>query len=499
MALNAAQQWWVRAGGNQLNGGGYDATISGAGTNYSDSDTAQVTFNGTTVTAATSGIAAVITITGYTVTGLEIGNICRIASGTNYTTGYYCITNVNTGANTWTFDRNCTTGVGAAMVGRMGGAHASLQSYASNATGLSFPTLTTPLIAGNIVNVRGNNGSPQDYDYSAGTFSFPAGNDTAGRVQFIGYNVRPIHANSGIFDGSNGQHRWSNFKIVVKASAATVDSNVLGTGSYNDYDNIIIDVNGNDMSAFCGNSAAGSHCRYSNIEILNSGSTSAGTKAAIGGTIATITNCTFDNIYIHDVRGNGIQCNVTQGWIFRNCIVANCNGAGGSIIFDATATVTASEIWNCTVDNGAGDGIQINSLKAIFGLTIKNTIISNHRVAGKFGLNITVGNASANDPWIAGKFDYNNFSNNTADRQNANAGAHDLALTPGYGSGGGQFTVGTNMKAVGFPSSISPNATDTATFIDIGATQRQEPSGTGSISVECSNTAMVNPLRINSY
>src|SRR5258707_15548764 len=61
-AVLATANWYVRAGGNELNGGGYDAAISGAGTNYADQDAAQLSLtdiasaqNSLTVTSVTGG------------------------------------------------------------------------------------------------------------------------------------------------------------------------------------------------------------------------------------------------------------------------------------------------------------------------------------------------------------------------------------------------------------------------------------------------------------
>ena len=199
MALNSSQQWWVRTDGNELNGGGYDSAIAGAGTNYSDQAAAQLSLSdlaspgaGTTITSATGGF-----------TSAMIGNIIRIASGTNFTAGYYAITGW-TSLNQITVDKAATTGVGASGVGRIGGAHASLCSYTTGGTGLPSPILTSPMAAGNTVNIRGSgsldpsNGSP-DYDYSAGYWIFPASNNTSGLVKFVGYNGRPLIKTSGLF------------------------------------------------------------------------------------------------------------------------------------------------------------------------------------------------------------------------------------------------------------------------------------------------------------
>src|SRR5574343_482749 len=77
------------------------------------------TFNGTTRTAtATSATNSVLTLVGRTVAAADKWNSFQITGGTNFTAGWYTITDVNTSANTWTLDRNCTTGSAAsAMTG----------------------------------------------------------------------------------------------------------------------------------------------------------------------------------------------------------------------------------------------------------------------------------------------------------------------------------------------------------------------------------------------
>lgn len=119
------------ATGNDLNGGGF---IPGAtGTDFSQQAAAQATFNGTTVTAVNGGTSATITLTGYTVSAADVGNLLRQASGTNVVAGLFQIISVNVGANTWTLDRNASSGAMVAMVGRMGGALATLVQFFTDA------------------------------------------------------------------------------------------------------------------------------------------------------------------------------------------------------------------------------------------------------------------------------------------------------------------------------------------------------------------------------
>src|SRR5690242_11230658 len=144
MAVNATAIWRVRPSGNNANGGGFDPGISSPGTDYSQQNGPHVTFDGATIRATTSGTSATITVVGYTVAATDVANALNITGGTNFTTGWYFIQSVNTGANTWTLDRNVSSGAGSGMTGRMGGGWAD-----------PITNLGSPPVAGNVVYVLG--------------------------------------------------------------------------------------------------------------------------------------------------------------------------------------------------------------------------------------------------------------------------------------------------------------------------------------------------------
>lgn len=71
-----------------------------------------------------------------------------------------------------------------------------------------------------------------------------------------------------------------------------------------------------------------------------------------------------------------------------------------------------------------------------------------------------------------------NFYNNTNDTTGTGTrnSIDDLTSDPGFtDAANGNFTVGTAMKAVGFPNGVWPDGTNQS-YIDIGAIQRQEPA-----------------------
>lgn len=77
-----------------------------------------VTFNGSTVSATTSGASATITInSGYGVQPYDIGRMLYISGGTDFITGMYFVASVNVTNNTWTLNATCSTGSASGMVG----------------------------------------------------------------------------------------------------------------------------------------------------------------------------------------------------------------------------------------------------------------------------------------------------------------------------------------------------------------------------------------------
>jgi hypothetical protein len=110
MAKGAAAVWEVRppAVGSDTNGGGYDSIISGAGTDYSLQNAAQVSVtdavtNGTTtVTSATAGF-----------TSAMVGNACYLSGGTGsvaadryFVTGFTNSTTITVDRSTGLYQRH---------------------------------------------------------------------------------------------------------------------------------------------------------------------------------------------------------------------------------------------------------------------------------------------------------------------------------------------------------------------------------------------------------
>lgn len=116
MAISSTAVWEMRTAGNDANGGMYDASLSGAGTDYSQQDSAQlsvtdaVTTSSTTVTSATGGF-----------TSAMIGNGINIA-GTIYV--------ITARASTTSITVDRSTGTGTGQTAKVGGALLTLSKVA---------------------------------------------------------------------------------------------------------------------------------------------------------------------------------------------------------------------------------------------------------------------------------------------------------------------------------------------------------------------------------
>jgi Right handed beta helix region len=427
MAIGATTIWRARPSGNNANGGGFDPGLSGAGTDFSKQNAAQVVFNGTTVRATTAGVGATITLVGYTATAADIGNVLNITGGTNFITGRYAIT--AQGGTTWTLDRNCTTGAGAAMTGNMGGGWAD---YWTNCT-----TGAAILVPGNIVYVLGSgipNPSSYTYDYTfagGGTgISLTDGDATTGKIRWLNdpdtpnYKAppdttggMPVTQVDGTFMSVSGHPIFCGFEGLY-----FVQSNNLGgggvIGSFNNQ--TILGCVQDQMTkpfTFIVNNGAG--CIWIGCEAFSStgGGSFSGSPALLPeGGITLIHGCN-----IHDVNSAGIVMVGNNKMMVSGCIVAKC--AGNGIECDNNDLVVSQ----CTIDGNGGHGIYVDSNSELQGLRVFNNIISNNTGVGKYGLTINSGTTATNDR-LKAYIDYNTFYNNTANYNAISAGPHDTAL-----------------------------------------------------------------------
>lgn len=456
MALNASQQWWIRVSGNVLNGGGFDSLVSGAGTNYADQDSPQLSLTdfatsgagSTTLTSATGGFTAAM-----------IGNAIRIASGTNFQTGYYVVT-AYTDTNTVTVDRTPTSGgAGSGGTGRLGGAFAMPGPSLSTTA-----TITSPLAAGHTINIRGaGTDNPSTVDYTQATYQqYAAGNQTAGYIRWVGYNGRPyLETTDGYLIYNASYHSVENLKVRPGSAPSFTAGMIHGLGV--SATNCIFEANGKDISGIQG---VPYDCSF-----INSGSTTAGIYYAIS--LHSYAGYCSGN-FIKNWRGGGITSNgAVMGNIHHNLIIG-CKGTTPSAILSTGAAATYNvTIVNNTIYNCAGDAIRCAASTDIQVTQIMNNIIANNTGAG---VNYAVNTAAVNDRMVRIRSNRNCYYGNGNTILNGSLGPNDVTLDPQFvATGSDNFAIGTNLKALGFPGAF--RGSGTTGYLDLGAVQRQETGG----------------------
>lgn len=189
----------------------------------------------------------------------------------------------------------------------------------------------------------------------------------------------------------------------------------------------------------------------------------AGGIYTLGGVYWYITDCT-----INDNSGIGIDASIDSLYVAR-CIIEANSGDG----INAARSTAYLQVEGCTIDGNGGDGLDMSgNLQMI--VRLYNNIFSNNS-------NYGVRAASGQSTWQ--QVDYNNFYNNTSGaRLNINAGTNDVALDPTYTDRSNRdFSIGTNLKAAGFPGTryVGANRSATRSYVEIGAAQRQESGSSG--------------------
>lgn len=456
MALNATVLWYNRVSGAETNGGGFDPSVSGAGTNYADQNSPQLSLTDLTSTASTT-----VTSVAAGFTSQMVGNVLRLASATGSpTVDYYMITGY-TNASTITLDR--TSGTYTLGVAKVGGAHATLVNY-SNGGGAASPLIATPLLPGHKVYIRsaGSASDPSiagtpDYDYSTpgyywifpvGSYDFP--------ITFIGLGAseaipvgnalpayRPLIKCPGlVWWGNHGDCYWHVKNVKGFASAITWDFlGLLSGANASDASYCIWDSNGNDMTAFHGQAT---YTSIRNCWIKNTGGGAAGSRPSLYCTSAYYVHWISDNL-ITDQRGIGIDMTFSIAFVSGN-VIANCGSDG--IVIDNGFFQQQSLVYNNTLYNCGGHGLNF-----VAGAYYQRTKTYGNTIskipAGKYGINMP-STAALNDANMR-YIDYNNvyLDGGAGGLYNGiSAGAHDTNLDPQFTNPATyDFSVGLNLKA----------------------------------------------------
>ena len=385
MAISTMAVWRVRIDGNDLNGGAFDSSIVGAGTDYSDQASAQLSL---TDLATVSASAAVSSASGG-FTAAMIGNAVRIASGTNFTAGTYFIAAV-TDANNATLDRTCCTAAASAGVAKVGGAKASVSEPVARGA-----------IAGNTVMIRGQ-GSEDPIDIDYGSVSVTTGSGIA----YVGYNGRPKLSHNGRCFYSVYVTAKNLFFVQIAGTSAdgALVSGTISTPQARAID-CVFDTAGYDTQA------VQNYTLY-NCTVMNSGAqipvtTRFAVNNAGGGGVI--------NCHIKDQRGRGIYIGPGHGLGVLDSIIQNCSDSGIVVGANGSNPYTGTTIANNTIYDCGGHGIESSQNN----VTITKNLICNITGEGKYGLYATYSPTSITDHAGVSGNNYSGCTNNS-----------NLALSP---------------------------------------------------------------------
>ncbi len=435
MAIGATMVWEVRpTNGSNLNGGGYDSGVAGATTDYSQQNTAQESF---TDLATADGTTTTVTSAAALFTSAMIGNVLHIESGTNWEPGFYVVTTF-VSTSEITVDRSPTSAAGASGVGKVGGATKSF-------SGQTTQTLQANLVAGNKVWVKNE-----------------AWNESVALSVVTGTTTCTIEGyGSTRGDGTTEANRPLNDRNSAGAPiACNASGYILKYLSVTRSNGVGIAMSQSGVCVGCKSYSNASH----GFSVATAPSEFIGCEAnnntGAGFSASTIAyQC--HGCYSHDNTGAGYI--VTTGTPTLRFCVSEANASYG-----LGSTTAPIRLTNCTVDGNTGaaiDGINMQPPNQTSSIT--NCIFSNN---GRDGIRSSAASPGA---WDA----YNCFyGNGGTTATNYTVNSTSITTDPGFADrANGNFAVGTNMKALGFPGTF-PGGLSIG-YLDIGAVQRRELGG----------------------
>lgn len=473
MAYTNNVAWEIRpTNGSDNNGGAYNASATASGgVDYSQQNSAQVVFDGSTIRATTAGASSTITVVGYTVATGDLGNFLKITGGTNFTTGRYQITAISTGSNTWTLDRTATSGAGSAMTGNMGGAAQTLSGVLADANSANGArsnkyfvkaesTITTT--AGFALAAPASSlgpTQPPNYITAYTTTRGDGGKATITLSTNVGLNG---------FDIQTGGWVVENFIINCNSLATS-------TGIFAESTNAMIRNCKISNFKTAGINASNTLWTIVNCEIT--GGLSGATAGIVTSSSGVIANC-----YVHDNVCTGM--NLGQQTAVVNCVVTNSTGTNN----DGILVGNSSAVVNNVSHGHNRYGLNMNAGNSVFYL--KNNILSSN---GSYGLRLATSAGYPADFQWDGNAYYNNTTGtrlNADDTGTTNAingvspytNSLDVILTanPFTNSASGDFTLnntaggGAACRGHGIPGAM-PGLSQVG-YMDMGAFQAQATS-----------------------
>lgn len=444
MALPATLVFEVRPTNGTADGGGsFDPSVAAAGTDFSQQNAVQVAYADLVVGAVNTDVSSAAA----PFTAADVGNtlvITTTGGGGAWTVGHYNIR--SHAAGVVRLDRSPAAVASTAGVGNLGGARSGYSNGVTPIQGI--------FIAGNTVHVKNE-----------------AWNEAVA-LTVLGAAGAPItHIGYGAARGDNptGATRPTNNRAAAAGDAFTITAN-------NILKYIIATAAGDAGFSITSQPVRLEFCRATanTGEGLEGGGNLAfliGFESdlnGVGGTSTTI-GAIFGG-YIHDNTGQGVVAGA-NGFNMEFTII-DSNSSHGVSGLTSQSQVLFNTIYGSTGANTDGASWGTPNAGALF---IGNILATNNR----YGVNATDGDSMYSN--------FNDFSGNgTAARNNVPTGAGDSTLDPQFtNAAAGNFTIGSNLKALGFPG-VFPGALTTG-YLDMGAAQRQEAGAGGSFGARTVN------------
>lgn len=437
----AGTVWEVRpSSGSDGNGGGFDPTVTSPGTDYSQQNSAQITYTDLIIGGTTTQLTSVLN----PFTSAHVGNVIQITSGSGFNVGFYIVVSVSGITATMHFSVGSAASTGGH--GTLGGALANLTKLFTSSSG------TTQASQGNVVYVNGTTTLTSTLNVtkaSSGNFE---------RIVIRGYGTtRNDGTNAIITTATNstslitcGGQGIEFRNLTLTNTAGTPAAGLIGNGSN------VIQVTLRDciLSGFTlgvDGSSAGNFIRFYLIETEIKNCTSHGVNN--GDSIIGI------GAYIHNNGGDGLHISGNGEMIMINTVSANNTGIGFSDV--GSGNFREMTFKQCIAYNNGSDGIKITQGSSTQGIIAVNNIIYNN--AG-FGINCAGVITPSSAPCTQLVQLNNAFGSNTSGNRNTNfpSDTSDLALTanPFNNAGTGDFSLnstsggGPVCSGAGWQSSI---------------------------------------------
>jgi hypothetical protein len=440
MSIPAGTVWEVRTAGSDSNGGLYYAAQAGAGTDYSQQNSPQlsltdvVTNGTTTVTSATGGFTAAMVAN-----GINIAGVC-----------YMIATRSDT--NTITIDRTVSSASG--QTGKVGGAlaspgFASGQATTSNQVWIKAGTYTLTSTSANV---------------AGGKVSSPAG-------------------------GADFPFRWEGYQTTrgdkgtrpVIDGGATTGISLFGTGGVLAiFDNLEFTI---PDSTSTGLAIINTQCRAIRCKASGVGT---GISVSSAGSDFSLVFCeganTTSTPFSLAARGLAFGCvahgSAVAGFTGSNTVnYVNCLSFGNTGAGFSAGNQTIASFCNCTSYGNTGDGFVLTTAS-----TAQMNLVYNCLAVSNGGYGFTAPSTSGKVALIncAG---YNNTSGNKNALLTNVEGFVTLSADP-FVSASTNFGLnstsggGAACRAAGLPGAF-PGLASTTGYLDIGAVQHQDSGGGG--------------------